>query len=165
MKYIYYLIISTLIYIVQSTLCNYIAIADIKPNLMLIFAVIMAFFMGSTDGLVIGIMVGLLHDCFFGHTIGSNLFLYGIIGYISGCLTEQFNKENIAVPMLLVLLATLLYNLGFYLLNIVLKGYTSFSPYIILNILPEVIYNLILGFAIYLLVYYFQNFWLFYHRR
>ncbi len=157
MRYISYLIISTIIFIFQTTLCNYIAIAGVKPNFMLIFIVTAAFFKGNSDGLLIGIIMGLLQDCYFGHVIGSNLFLYGIMGYIAGCLTEHFNKENIVAPMFLILIATLAYNFGFYLLNIILKGYTTLNIYIILNILPEIIYNIIFGFAVYFIVYTLQN--------
>lgn len=157
MRYISYLIISTLIFIFQSTLCNYIAIAGVKPNLMLIFIVTIAFFKGSSEGLLVGIIMGLLQDCYFGHVIGSNLFLYGIIGYLAGSLTEHFNKENIVAPMFLILIATLAYNSGFYLLNIILRGYTTLNIYIILNILPELIYNIICGFAVYFIVYTMQN--------
>ena len=157
MRYISYLIISTVIFIFQTTLCNYIAIAGIKPNFMLIFIVTMAFLKGNSTGLLVGIIMGLLQDCYFGHLIGSNLFLYGIIGYIAGCLTEHFNKENIVAPMFLILIATLAYNLGFYLLNIILKGYTNLNIYIVLNILPELIYNIICGFILYFIVYTLQN--------
>lgn len=157
MRYIFYLIVSTLIFILQSTLCQYIAIAGIKPNFMLIFVVSIAFLRGNYDGLLTGIMMGLLQDCYFGQSIGSNLFLYAIIGYTVGCLTDKFNKDNIVAPVFFALLATLFYNLGFYLLNIVLKGNTSFSIYIVLNILPEVVYNVIFAFVIYFILYTLEN--------
>lgn len=157
MKYINYLIVSTLIFIFQSTLCQYIAISGIKPNFMLIFVVSIAFLKGNSEGLLTGIIMGLLQDCYFSHFIGGNLFLYGIIGYTAGCLTNHINKENIVAPMFLILVATLAYNLGFYLLNIILTGYTSLNIYIILNILPELVYNIICGFIVYLVIYTLQN--------
>ena len=153
MRYVVYLIISTAIFIFQSTLCQYIAIAGIKPNFMLIFVVSIAFLKGRSEGILTGIIMGLLQDCYFGRTIGSNLFLYALIGYLVGYLTDNFNKDNIVAPVFFTLIATLFYNLGFYMLNIILKGYTSFSIYIILNILPELIYNIIFAFIVYLIVY------------
>ena len=56
MRYIGYLIISTIIFIFQSTLCQYIAIAGIKPNFMLIFVVSIAFLQGESEGLITGIL-------------------------------------------------------------------------------------------------------------
>ncbi len=157
MRYIGYLIISTIIFIFQSTLCQYIAIAGIKPNFMLIFVVSIAFLQGESEGLITGIVMGLLQDCYFSQFIGVNLFLYAILGYSIGCLADNFNKDNIVAPVLLTLLATLLYDLGFYMLNIVLKGYTNLNSYIILNILPELIYNIIFSFIVYYLVYSLNN--------
>ena len=89
MRYVVYLIISTAIFIFQSTLCQYIAIAGIKPNFMLIFVVSIAFLKGRSEGILTGIIMGLLQDCYFGRTIGSNLFLYALIGYLVGCLTDN----------------------------------------------------------------------------
>lgn len=157
MRYIFYLVISTIIFIFQSTLCQYIAISGVKPNLMLIFVVSIAFLRGKSEGLLTGIIMGLLHDCYFGQVIGSNLFLYAIIGYIVGCLTEHFNKDNIVAPVFFTFIATIFYNLGFYMLNIILKGYTTLNLYIILNILPELIYNIIFSFAVYFIVYTINN--------
>lgn len=157
MRYIFYLVISTIIFIFQSTLCQYIAIAGVKPNLMLIFVVSIAFLRGNTEGMLTGVIMGLLHDCYFGQVIGINLFLYAIIGYFVGCLTEHFNKDNIIAPVFLTIIATLFYNLGYYMLNIILRGYTTFSSYIILNILPELIYNIILSFIVYIIVYTINN--------
>lgn len=153
MRYIFHLIVSSIIFIFQSTLCEYIAIAGVKPNLMLIFIVSIAFLQGGSAGLVSGIIMGLLQDCYFGRVIGCNLFLYGVTGYTAGILADNFNKENIAAPVFLTFLATLFYNFGFYLLNIVLKGYTAFNIYIVLNILPEIVYNIILSFIVYFIIY------------
>ena len=157
MIYVFYLLISALIFIFQSTLCQYIAIAGIKPNFMLIFVVMTAFLKGKEEGLIAGIIIGLFHDCFFGQLIGVNLFLYGIIGYAIGCLTDNFNKENIAAPVLLTFTATFIYDMGFYMLNIILRGYTEFNIYIVLNILPELIYNTIFAFIIYVAVYFISS--------
>ncbi len=158
MIYIVYLLISTLIFVFQSTLCEYIKIAGVKPNIMLIFVVSAAFLKGSGSGLLIGIIMGLLHDCYFGQTIGSNLFLYGAIGFIVGCLTDNFNKDNIVAPVIFTFVATLVYNFGVYLFNIILKGYTSFNIYIVWNVLPELIYNTILAFAVYFVLYSINNY-------
>ncbi|MDO4300186.1 MAG: rod shape-determining protein MreD [Clostridia bacterium] len=157
MRYIIYLIVSTLIFIFQSTLCQYIAIAGIKPNLMLILVVSLAFLRGNSEGLFTGIIMGLLQDCYFGQSIGSNLFLYAITGYAVGCISEHFNKDNVVAPVFLTFMATLFYNSGFYMLNIILKGYTTLSIYIVLNILPELIYNIIFAFIIYFIVYTINN--------
>ncbi len=153
MKYIIYTVISTLIFIFQTTLCQYIEIAGVIPNIMLLFIVSFAFFNGESEGLFIGVLMGLMHDSFFGHLIGVNIFLYGAVGYCVGCISLYSNKDNIAVPVILSFIATVLYDIGFYILNIVLKGYTSPNAYILINLLPELVYNTIAAFAVYAAVY------------
>lgn len=153
MKYIIYTVVSTLIFIVQTTLCQYIDIAGVIPNLMLLFIVSFAFFNGESEGLFIGVLMGLLQDSFFGHIMGVNVFLYGAIGYSTGCISLHSNKDNIAVPVILSFIATILYDLGFYVLNIVLRGYTDPNAYLLINLLPELVYNTIAAFAVYAAVY------------
>ena len=153
MKYIIYTVISTLIFIFQTTLCQYIKIAGVIPNIMLLFIVSFAFFNGESEGLFIGVLMGLMQDSFFGHLIGVNIFLYGAVGYCVGCISLYSNKDNIAVPVILSFIATVLYDIGFYILNIVLKGYTSPNAYILINLLPELVYNTIAAFAVYAAVY------------
>ncbi len=153
MKYIIYTVISTLIFIFQTTLCQHIEIAGVIPNIMLLFIVSFAFFNGESEGLFIGVLLGLMQDSFFGHIIGANIFLYGIIGYSAGCISRYSNKDNIAVPVMLSFASTVIYNIGFYILNIVLRGYTSPNAYILINLLPELVYNTIAAFAVYAAVY------------
>ena len=97
MIYIIYLIVSTLIFIFQTTLCQYIAIAGIIPNVMLIFVVVISLLKGPNEGLIIGVIMGLLQDSYFCEYIGSNLFLYGIIGYLIGYLTPHINRSSIVM--------------------------------------------------------------------
>lgn len=153
MKYVFYLIVSTVIFIFQTTLCQYIAIAGIIPNIMLVFIVSIAFFKGETEGLFTGVLMGLLQDSFFSPVMGCNLFLYGITGYVAGCISGYFNKDNIIAPVILTFFSTLFYNIGFYALNIVLRGFTNPNIYLLYKIPPELVYNVIAAFIVYFAVY------------
>ena len=93
--------------------------------------------------------MGLFHDCFFGYYIGCNIFLYAMAGYTAGVLSQTLYKDNIATSTLFVAAATLFYNFGFFVLNILLKGYTDFAGYIYMRILPETVYNSIISLPIF----------------
>ncbi len=149
MKYIAYFLVSLIIFLFQSTLGQYIAIAGIVPNMMLAFVVCTGYKSNAEDGLIIGIIMGLLQDCFFGYYIGCNLFLYGVIGYTVGVLSRDLYKNNFATPIFFTFIAALFYNLGFFVLNILLKGYTDITGYIFLKILPELVYDPLISIPIY----------------
>ncbi len=149
MIYIVYFLTSLLIFMFQSTLGQYIAIAGIVPNIMLAYIVSTGYKSNAENGLIIGIIMGLLQDCFFGYYIGCNLFLYGIIGYTAGVLSKDLYKNNVATSVFFTLIATLFYNFGFYVLNILLRGYTDFTAYIYMRILPELVYNSLAAVPVY----------------
>lgn len=152
MKYIVYFLISLIIFLFQSTLGQYIAIAGIVPNIMLAFVVCTGHKSNAEDGLIAGIMAGLLQDCFFGCYIGCNLFLYGVIGYTVGVLSDSLYRNNFATPVFFTFIAALFYNFGFFVFNILLKGYTDFTGFIYLRILPELVYDSLITVPVYYIV-------------
>ena len=106
---------------------------------------------GESDGLFVGIIGGLLHDCFYGQYIGSNLFLYAIIGYIVGIVCRSLYKDNFFAPVVTSIIAILCYEFFFFVLNILLKGATNLPFFIVNKIIPSMIYNGIFSILIYLL--------------
>lgn len=149
MIYLIYFFVSLVIFMFQSTLGQYIAIAGIVPNIMLAFVVCTGYKSNAENGLIAGIITGLLQDCFFGYYIGCNLFLYGVIGYTTGVVSRSLYKNNIATPVFFTFIAGLFYNFGFFLLNILLKGHTVYTGYIYMRILPELIYDSLITVPVY----------------
>lgn len=151
MKYLIYIIIMIFSFILQTTFIQYFAIAGIKPNVMLIFVICTALMQGESDGLFVGIIGGLLHDCFYSQYIGSNLFLYAVIGYIVGVICRNLYKDNIITPVITTLMATCAYEFFFYVLNILLKGATNLPFFILNKIIPAMIYNAIFSLVVYVI--------------
>ena len=113
MKYLIYIMLMIFSFILQTTFIQHIAIDGIMPNLMLLLVICVAFMQGESDGLFLGIIGGLLHDCFYGQYIGSNLFLYAIIGYIVGIVCRSLYKDNFLVSVVTSVVATLGYEFFF----------------------------------------------------
>ena len=70
--------------LLQSTVCQMIAVASIKPNLLIILTVSFGLMRGKKDGMLTGFFCGLLTDLFFESIIGFNAILYLWVGYFSG---------------------------------------------------------------------------------
>ena len=72
------------IYIVQCTVFPALAIANIKPNLMLIATASFGFMRGPREGMIVGFASGLLIDIQHGNMIGFYALIYLLAGYING---------------------------------------------------------------------------------
>lgn len=158
-RYIIYLFILIFAMVFQSTFFEYIQLVDIKPNLMLITIVSFAYIRGEKEGGIIGFTGGLLQDCFFGLYVGSNTFIYSVIGYICGNICKGFYKENFFIATGIITGATLIYNFMYYVINILLRGYTDIFYFMKNIIVPEMVYNALISLLIYNLIFIFNE-WL-----
>lgn len=154
MKYLYYTLSAIAVYILQATALQGIAIMDIKPNIILILVVCIAFLKGENDGFFTGVAAGLIQDCYSGHYIGSNVFIYGLIGYFVGHLCADLYKENIMAPMGITLVASFCYDFLFYVINVLLNGFVDILYFIKWKIVPGMVYNALISLVMYMIVYY-----------
>lgn len=157
MKHVGYLLLIMLIFIIQTTFINAIAIVGVKPNLLLIAVVLIGFLKGEYDGLFVGCIAGLFHDSFFSTYIGGNIFLYGVIGYIVGIICREYYKGNVITPMIVVSLSTLGYGFGNFVLNVLLQGFTNLGYYLFIKIVPEIVYSSIFTIFAYIIAYALYN--------
>lgn len=68
------------IYFLQSNFFTWFNIAGVKPNLFIIFSLIIGIFIGKIYGTSIGIAFGLLLDLFIGKALGINAIILGMAG-------------------------------------------------------------------------------------
>ncbi len=156
MRYLSYAVLLIVGYVLQSTLFELITILDIKPDLILIIIVSIALLRGETEGAVMGFFGGLLMDT-FAHFIGINTFIGMITGFLAGLLTKGFYKENPFVPVTAVFISTFFYNFAFYVLNILLEGYTQFGYFFNTIILREMVYNALITLPVYGIIYFINS--------
>lgn len=156
MRYLSYAAMLIVGYVLQSTLLELIAILDIKPNLILITVISIALLRGEMEGAAAGFFGGLLMDT-FSPFIGINTFIGMITGYLAGLLTKGFYKENPFVPVSAVFIGTFFYNFLFYVLSILLKGYTDFGYFFNTIILREMVYNALVTLPVYGIIYFINS--------
>lgn len=139
--------------ILQSGLFESIAIMDIKPNTMIIVIVSFSFLRGDDEGLLVGAFSGFLQDAFFAPFIGLNTFIGMLIGYLCGKFFTDFYKEGIMIPIALTIFATFIYEFIFYILNVLMKGYTNFLFFLNTIILPEIVYTALFTVIVYKIIF------------
>ncbi|MDD6614503.1 MAG: rod shape-determining protein MreD [Lachnospiraceae bacterium] len=139
--------------ILQSTVCQMIAIGSIKPNLLIILTVSFGLMRGRRDGLLTGFFCGLLSDLFFNSIIGFHALLYMWVGYFSGNFYRIFYDDDIKTPIFLISICDLVYGILQYGFMFLLRGRIHFFFYLKRIILPEVIYTLLLTIFCYQILY------------
>lgn len=148
-----------LTFILQSTVFQWLSIASIAPNLLLILTVSFGFMRGKREGLFVGFFCGILIDIFYGNLIGFYALIYMYIGFLNGFLCKIFYDEDVKVPMVLVALSDAAYGLLVYGLQFMMRGRLDILNYAGHIILPEIVYTVLITVVLYRF-FYWLNRWL-----
>lgn len=138
----------------QSTIVQQMAIGGITINLLMISVVSYALIRGKLEGAIFGLAIGLLQDVYFGNVIGFYGLVYMYFGFFAGYLNKTLYRDNLLIPVTVISLSELIYNLFIYIITYLFRGRTDFLFYFRNIILPELIYTAVLAIFIYKLYLY-----------
>lgn len=144
-----------LIYILQSNVFTWFNIMGVKPNLFVVLILFCGLFTGKKSGLICGVIFGILIDLFIQTRVIIEPIMLGALGFTSGVLVKNFSKENRLNIMIIVIGATLVYETGVYILQILLNGINLELIAFIKIVLIEMLYNAMLTIIIYPIIQYF----------
>lgn len=136
-------------FILQSSVFPAISFAGIVPNLMIIITASYGFMRGEEAGMLVGFVCGLLTDILFGNILGFYALIYLYIGFVNGKFSRIFYREDIKLPIALIVVSDLTYGLVLYILLFLLRGRLDFIYYFTSVILPECIYTIIVTIVLY----------------
>ena len=136
-------------FLLQTTVFHSLSLGGIIPNLMIIITSSYGFMRGRKSGLFIGFFSGLLMDLFFSDVLGFYALIYMYIGYFNGVFKKMFYPEDIKLPIALIIGSDFVYNITIYLLTFLLQGRFQFLYYLLNIIIPEIVYTIIVTFALY----------------
>lgn len=151
MRTFYYIIAIIIAAVLQTTLFHHLQIMDVKPLLLLAFAVIVALQRGLIEGGIVGLCCGLMTDILGRNAIGINGLLFLYVCILCSILCEGFFKEKRIVVALFVFFADLVYELVYFLLMFLIWGQGGFIRFFVQVILVECFYTTILAIPIFLL--------------
>ena len=83
-KFAIFIPIMLLFAVLQTSLFPKMMILGVIPNLVLVLVCTIAYFFGSEDGLLFGLVGGLLLDILTAHTLGANGLAFAITGFVVG---------------------------------------------------------------------------------
>lgn len=156
-QYVITALIVVLCYLLQCTLLPHIALASIKPNLMIIVIASYGFMRGKKEGMFLGFLAGFLIDIQFGNIIGFYALIYMLIGYVNGLFQQMYFNEDIKLPLILISASEFVYGLIVYFLMFLMQGEFEFAFYLSHIIIPELIYTIVITLGIYPVILFINN--------
>lgn len=156
MRTIVFLALVLIAILLQTTVFNFLQVAGVKPDLVLMLVVFNGFLRGSREGAFLGFLAGLLLDIFTGSYIGMNALSKMLAGYLVGLAEARFYKESVLIVSLVTFMVGILHQLLLYALLFHLD--IEIPPYYVLSqvIFPAAIYTSLLVPL---------TFWKFYHSN
>lgn len=142
-------IIIVVCFLLQSTVFHFLELAGVVPNLLLIVTMSFGLMRGRREGLLVGFFSGLLIDIFFGSVLGPYAFIYMTLGYGNGFFHRIYYVEDVLLPMTMITLNDLIYNVIVYIVFFLMRNRLDFPTYFVDVILPEMIYTILITLFFY----------------
>ncbi len=141
-----------IIYLLQANLFSWFNLAGVKPNLFVIFILMIGLFSGERRGLTYGIIFGVLLDLFIGKNVGISGIMFGVIGFLGGVLDKNFSKDSRFTLIIMIILSTCLFEIGSAVFHHFVNSANIPIFYFIRVLLVENIYNMIITIILYPLI-------------
>ena len=151
-RVIIYFIEIVICFVLQSSLYQFINLANVMPNLLLILVVSTAYMRGKTTGMTVGFFSGLLIDIAYGNLIGLYALLMMIIGYVAGFANKVYSRDDYTLPLLFIAVADFVYQFLYYIMEFLIRGRLDFPYYLRKIIFPEIIYTVAVSVILYKLL-------------
>lgn len=136
--------------LLQLSFFSQVELFHTSPDVLPALVTCLALLGGSMVGVVSGFSIGFLVDCLLVEALGiTSLVLLGI-GYLAGLFRERFEIHSTLVPALLCMGLTLLAELGFGAIQLLLGVDAPVSVLVLRDILLKSVYAFFLGWPIYL---------------
>lgn len=136
--------------LLQLSFFSRVELFHVSPDILPALVVCLGLLGGSMTGAVSGFSIGFFLDCLLVEALGiSSLVLLGT-GYLAGLFRERFEIHSSLVPALLCMSLTMLAELGFGLIQLLLGLDAPLSTLIIRDLLLKSVYAFFLGWPIYL---------------
>ncbi len=136
--------------IIQSTWLDGIEILNVKPNLFLVYLIIICCFCEKKEGASVGFIFGLILDVLIGRFWGFNAILSMLTGFFLAYFCERvLRKNNVFVIMMMVFFTSFIYETIYGLISFVFGGNMHFGSLLVRVVLPESLFNMVAALVLY----------------
>ena len=142
-------IIFIFIYFLESSFFPFFTIAGIIPNLFVIFILFVGLFANSPLAIGLAVLGGIIIDSVNSPFIGGTAIMLTIIAFLASYFDRNFSKDNRITIILMVAGATIIYEIGIYIIRYAIIGFDiEIVPFIKILVI-EVLYNVLISINIY----------------
>lgn len=138
-----------IIYFLQANFFSWFNIAGIKPNLFVILALFISLFSEIKTGIASGLFMGIFLDLVLGKNLGNYTIMLTLVSLLGWIFDKNFSKDSRFTIMLMVMCATLLFEIGNYILNIFIFNINIEVLQFVKILVVETIFNVIITAIIY----------------
>lgn len=141
-----YLVIPFLVVValVQATIVPHLTIWGVYPDLPLLVVVSWSLLRGAKEGMVWGFIAGVAVDLFSGAPFGAATLGLLAASFLSGFGHAAVFRAQLALPLLVMFLATIVYDLVFLLVVRISGEAVDWLPSLLSVILPSAVFNALL---------------------
>ncbi|MDR3196129.1 MAG: rod shape-determining protein MreD [Endomicrobium sp.] len=130
-KIIVYFLLYIIFCMLQFFFGKYLSVGGVFPNFILILVVYLGLTRGVVSTEIIGFLFGLTWDVFSTDVFGIRAVMFTFVGFLTGMMNKNFDKDRLPAQVVIVLLANLTYWFGFSFIYWVLPaGENGPSPFI-----------------------------------
>ena len=141
-----YLVIPLLVVValIQATVVPHLSIWGVYPDLPLLMVVSWSLLRGAKEGMVWGFIAGVAVDLFSGAPFGAATLGLLAASLLSGLGHATVYRAHVALPLLVMFLTTIVYDLVFLLVVRVSGDVVDWLPALLRVILPSAVLNALL---------------------
>lgn len=150
MRYFYKALALLLIFFLQSSLCGFIRIIGIAPNILL--CAVLAGALTAADPVeaaVYGLGAGTLYDILWGRVFGVNAILMMYTCFAVFYIAAFIYRKTVVSGVVITFFAALVYELVFYAISFLIWGETNVIYFIFRLIIPGAAYTACFQFLLY----------------
>ena len=154
-------LLTFVIYFLQSNFFNWFTIAGIMPNLFVIFVLFVGLFGNRNMTIVYSCILGIILDLLFEEKVGVNLIGFVLVGIVATVFDKNFSKDSRVTIMFMVFGSTIFFEIVTYFMSYVLYSVNMEVFKFTIILIVEVIYNILITIIVYPLIqkfgYYIEN--------
>lgn len=147
-KTVILIIILMLLFILDNSVIPFFSIKSAYPSLLYIFAIYYSLNKGYVEAIYIGIFTGFLQDVYFFNGIGINMFTNMLTCILAAYIGNLIIREKKLIPVGLAFFITFIKGTLIFAILYVGKQYFPYS-----QVFYNSLYNLVLGFLTYRIIY------------
>lgn len=141
-------IISILLLILDNSVMPFFSIKGAYPSLLYIFAIYYSLNKGYLESIYLGIFTGFLQDIYFFNGLGINMLVNMLTCIMAAYIGNLIIREKKLIPVGLAFFLTFIKGILIFIILYICKKYFTFS-----QIIYNSLYNLVLGFLLYRIIY------------